>query len=106
MRVGVEEAEPEDLPEEDHRPPTGDVGRLGRPSARSPARSFTATPPISSIARTRAVEYSRIRLGDVGVPLAGELAAAALHGPEFDREVEFALRRVRSNSRTSPTGPY
>ena len=90
VRVGVEEAEPEDLAEEDHRPPAGDVDRVD-PERPEPCQVIDRNPADQLHRQDPRGRVLAVRLGDVGVPLAGKLAAAPLHRPEFDRQVELAL---------------
>ena len=89
--VGVEEAEPEDLPEEDLRAGDGHGGGVGP----QPLETFQVVDadPADQLHRQDAGRAEVAEdLGDVRRGFAGELPSATLHRPTLGREVKLSLQ--------------
>ena len=88
--VGVEEAEPEDLPEEDPRPADGHLGRVD-PEPSEPVEVGHGDAADQFHRQNLGRRVVPEDLGDMGGRLAGELTPAPLHRPPLDRQVQLAF---------------
>ena len=89
MRVGMEKTEPEDLLEQDPRPPDGDLG--GVEVEPSEALNVGDADPADELHRDHPVGRELADdEGDVGGRIVGELSLAPFHRPPLDVEIELA----------------
>ena len=95
MRVGVEEAVPEDHRHPRVRHPVGDVPALVRHASRARSSSATFVPCRNSSVSTRPVEYCRITRGTTTPVVAREVPVEGLGVPRLVPVVELEPDRAR-----------